>query len=67
MNSECEYCNRYSGCERKKKYIEYVQLHSQEIVKPPWFMSAYKGALFQLAIVMIKYILCDHGQILSVC
>jgi len=29
-------------------------------------MSAYKGALFQLAIVMIKYILCDHGQVLPV-
>lgn len=59
MNSECGYCNWYAGCEREKK--RYFWLHSQEIVKPPWFMSPYKGALFQLAIVMIKYILCDHG------
>lgn len=44
MNSERGYCNRYAGYERKK-YIEYVRLHSQEIIKPPWFMSAYKDAL----------------------
>lgn len=42
-------------------------MQSREIVKPHWFTSAYKGALFQLSIVMIKYSSCDHGQVLPVC
>lgn len=50
------------GVKEKKYRIYKVSGNS----KTSLVYGACKGALLQLAIVMIKYILCDHRQVLSV-